>query len=38
VATVAPGGDGQTLTLKYKDGTQTIKGIPPAWAACTLMI
>ncbi len=28
VATVAPGGDGQTLTLKYKDGTQTIKVKP----------
>jgi len=31
VATVAPGGDGQTLKLDYKDGTQTIKvkpGIP----------
>ena len=25
VATVAAGGDGQTLNLKYKDGTQTIK-------------
>lgn len=28
VATVAPGGDGQTLTLKYKDGTQSIKVKP----------
>ncbi len=28
VATVAPGGDGQTLTLKYKDDTQTIKVKP----------
>lgn len=28
VATVAPGGDGQMLTLKYKDGTQTIKVKP----------
>lgn len=28
VATAAAGGDGQTLTLKYKDGTQTIKVKP----------
>ena len=28
VATVAGGGDGQTLNLKYKDGTQTIKVKP----------
>lgn len=28
VATVAAGGDGQTLTLNYKDGTQTIRVRP----------
>lgn len=28
VATVAAGGDGQTLTLKYKDGSQVIKVKP----------
>lgn len=28
VATVAAGGDGQTLTLKYKDGTQTVRVKP----------
>ncbi len=28
VATVAAGGDGPTLTLKYKDGTQTIRVKP----------
>lgn len=28
VATVAAGGDGQTLTLKYKDGVQTVRVKP----------
>lgn len=36
VATVAAGSDGQTLTLKYKDGSQTIK-VKPGTPIVTFM-